>query len=104
MWNRPSERQLSRLPKLYETEHTLTSDKIIHMHFFLGGCDWYAAEFDGKDLFFGYVVLNYDLDNAEWGYFSLTELDFINVGGAEADRELYWTPKPFSQVALMRVW
>jgi len=40
--------------KLYETEHVPTEEKIIHMHFFLAGCDWYIAEYEGGDLFLGY--------------------------------------------------
>lgn len=37
------------------------------MHFFIGGSDWYVVEFDGDDTFLGYVVLNGDLECAEWG-------------------------------------
>ena len=46
MWNAPSKRQLAKLPKLYETESVPLKDKIIHLHFFIGSCDWYIAEFD----------------------------------------------------------
>ncbi len=51
MWNIPTEEQLAAIPRLYETEHVDLKDKLIHLHFFLGGCDWYAVEFDGSDLF-----------------------------------------------------
>ena len=51
MWNVPTKRQLNSIPGLYQTEHVPVADKIIHMHFFISGCDWYAVEFDGEDAF-----------------------------------------------------
>jgi hypothetical protein len=51
----------------------------IFLHFFIGGSDWYVAEFDGDNLFFGYVVLNGDSECAEWGYFSFSELKDVKV-------------------------
>ena len=98
MWNTPTTKELERLPRLYENEKKPSLDQvIIHMHFFLGGCDWYAAEFDGEDLFWGFANLN-DPCNAEWGYFLLSELKEINTHGIEIDRDLYWRPKKFSEV------
>jgi len=74
------------LPRLYETEHIPLEEKIIHMHFFLAGCDWYIAEYDGGDLFWGYVILNNDHQSAEWGYISFSELKDIKIkGGLEID-------------------
>jgi hypothetical protein len=97
MWNKPTAEQLAAVPRLYETEHIATDDKIIYLHFFIGGCDWYIAEFDGEDLFFGYVNLN-DPQNAEWGYISFRELDAINLDGLEVDNDLFWQPKAFSAI------
>ncbi|MFH1886978.1 MAG: DUF2958 domain-containing protein [Pseudomonadota bacterium] len=62
-------------------------EKIIHLHFFIGGCDWFIAEYDGQDLFFGYAVLNGDYDNAEWGYVSFAELKSVKIGFLEVDCE-----------------
>jgi len=104
MWNVPTKRQLNSIPGLYQTEHVSAKEKIIHMHFFIGGCDWYAVEFDGEDVFFGYAVLNGDMDNAEWGYFSLAELQSIAVHGMEIDRDLYWQPVPAGEVEALRGW
>ncbi len=70
MWNKPNKEQFAAIPRLYTTEKIGSKDKIVHLHFFIGGCDWYVAEFDGEELFFGYANLN-DAQNAEWGYFSL---------------------------------
>ena len=60
MWNTPSQEQLDRIPRLYETENVPTEDKLIYLNFFIGGCDWYMAEYDGDDLFFGFAILNND--------------------------------------------
>jgi hypothetical protein len=89
MWNEPNKERLEKLPKLYETEHIPLKDKLIHLHFFIGGCDWYIAEFDGKDLFWGFAILNNDYQMAEWGYISFSELKSIIVNGwIEVDCEL----------------
>ena len=40
MWNTPTTDRLSKIPKLYETEHIPLQDKLIYLHFFIGGCDW----------------------------------------------------------------
>ena len=88
MWNEPSKKRLAKIPKLYETEDISLKEKQIHLHFFIGGCDWFAAEFDGEDLFWGYAILNNDYQMAEWGYFSFTELKSISVNGIDIDCEL----------------
>jgi hypothetical protein len=95
MWNQPTKERLSKIPKLYETEHVPLKEKIIHLHFFIGGCDWYVAEWDGGDLFWGFAILNRDYWCAEWGYIPFTELKKINIGGIEIDCELpeYFPPQ-----------
>lgn len=97
MWNKPSREQLAELPKLYETDGIDCKDKMIRLHFFIGGCDWYVTEFDGQNTFFGFANLN-DPQNAEWGYFTLSELDTINIHGIEIDNDLHWQPRKFSDV------
>jgi len=99
MWNEPDDKQLSQIPRLYETEFIEFKDKLIYMHFFIGGCDWYAAEFDGEDLFYGYAILNNDLQNAEWGYFSFSELKSIKTKGwVEIDFDLHWQIRKASEI------
>ena len=105
MWNIPNRKRLARLPKLYETEHIPFKDKLIHLHFFIGGCDWYIAEFDGKDLFWGFAILNNDYQMAEWGYISFSELKSLKVKGyIEVDCELeeVWKVKKTSQIDKIR--
>ena len=103
MFNTPTNETLSQIPKLYATEHISLRDKIIWLHFFLAECDWYICEYDGEDLFFGFAILNGDLINAEWGYVSFSELQSIKVAGwLEVDFDLYWEPKPASEVEIIR--
>ena len=65
MWNTPSQEQLDQIPRLYESENVPADDKLIYLHFFLGGCDWFIAEYDGNDTFFGFAILNSDYEMAE---------------------------------------
>ena len=94
MWNKPTNVQLQKLPARYATERIPEDDKIVRMHFFLGGSDWYAVEYDCLDrLFFGYAILNNDLHNSEWGYFSFDELRNLRTSqGFEVERNLQWKP------------
>lgn len=99
MWNEPTDAELAKLPRLYATEHIAVADKLIHQHYFIGGCDWYAAEYGTEDrLFFGFAILNDDLQNAEWGYFAYDELREINVHGIEVDRDLHWRVRKACEV------
>jgi len=100
MWNIPSRSRLDQIPRLYETEHMATEDKLLYLHFFIGGSDWYVAEFDGDDTFFGFVILNGDLACAEWGYFAFSELKEVKVGLVEVDCELeeYWEVRAFREI------
>jgi hypothetical protein len=65
MWNEPSRERLAKIPRLYETENVRLQDKLIHLHFFIGACDWFIAEFDGEDVFWGFAILNDDYEMAE---------------------------------------
>ncbi len=89
MWNEPTKTRLESIPALYTTEDISLQDKLIHLHFFIGGCDWFITEFDGDDLFWGFAILNGDLQNAEWGYISFSELKRVRVSyGVEIDCEI----------------
>jgi len=110
----PTARQLAAIPPLYSSEETPTNEKVIHAHFFVGGCDWWISEYDPKrGLMFGFCNLN-DPQNAEWGYVDLAELKTvrvkqkIKVGGTvmafpvEVEFDLHWKPKPFAEVGFAR--
>jgi hypothetical protein len=101
MWNIPTQSRLDQIPRLYETEHIATQDKLIYLHFFIGGSDWYIAEYDGDDTFFGYAILNGDIECAEWGYVSFAELKEIRIDGFyEIDCELeeLWEVRAFGGI------
>jgi len=106
MWNIPSTERLARIPRL--TEHNIPlQDKLIHLHLFISGCDWFIAEFceQDQDTLWGFVILNNDYDLAEWGYFSLAELKSIKVAGfMEIDCELeeHWRIRPAIEVDKIR--
>jgi hypothetical protein len=61
---------VKKIPKLYSGEKL--KEHPIALHYFAGGTDIYVTEWDGKDTFFGYTILNGDRQNAEWGYSSLS--------------------------------
>lgn len=58
------------------------------LHYFYGGSDWYITEWDGKDEFYGYAVLNGDYQNAEFGYISREELTTLYMGPLKGGVEL----------------
>lgn len=106
MWNVPTLKRLAQIPRLYETENVPLEDKVIHLHFFIRDCDWYIAEYDGKDLFWGFAVLNGDIQNAEWGYISFKELREIKLNGwLEVDCEVgeAWRVRKASEIARIRM-
>jgi hypothetical protein len=89
VWNEPTQERLAKIPRLYETENTPLKEKLIYLDFFIAGCDWYIAEYDGEDLFWGFALLNDDYEMAEWGYVSFSELKELKVDGwLEVDCEL----------------
>jgi len=105
MWNEPTKERLSKIPKLYETENVPLKKKLIYLHFFLGGSDWFICEYDGDDLFWGFAILNNDLEMAEWGYISLSELKSIKVNGwLEIDCELeeFWEVRKACEIEIIR--
>lgn len=98
MWNEPSPELLASIPPFYASEKTALVNKLIYLHFYVGECNWYVAEYNGKDTFFGYAHLG-DPQSAEWGYFSFQELREIRVNNVlEVDYDPHWTPKPTRKI------
>ncbi len=105
MWNEPSKERLSKIPRLYETENISLKQKMVHLHFFIGGCDWYICENDG-DIFFGFAILNNDYQMAEWGYISFSELKSIKVNGwleIDCECEDFWKIREASEIEKIRI-
>ncbi len=84
---------LSSLPPLGSTDEQ--PDPMVQVKFFFPDFSWtwYAIEFDGDDLFYGFV----DGFEKELGYFRLSEL-MENRGklGLEIERDFWFTPCPLS--------
>lgn len=110
----PPAEELAALPRLYSTDDTPTPDKVMHLHFSVGSCDWWAAEADLDGRCYGFVNLG-DLSVAEWGYFEMVELAttktplpiHIIEGESRArlrrlvavvERDLDWTPTRFADI------
>lgn len=91
---------IEKMPALYSQEEK-GLDAVAQVKFFspYSGWTWYATEFDGEDIFFGYVE-GFD---GELGTFSLAELDsvtvkFLGVEVPAVERDLYWTPRPLKEL------
>ena len=106
MWNTPTEQDLATIPNLYQTEDTPLKDKMICLHFFIGGCDWYIAEYDRENnLFWGFAILNEDYVCAEWGYISFDEMKQIKTKpfGFEIDCEREWAPRKACEIEKIKL-
>ena len=76
-------------PKLRQTDGDKPGEVKIVAKYFTPWTNWtwYATEFDGEDLFFGFVR---GMDN-ELGYFSLSELEEVNgPAGLKIERDLHF--------------
>ena len=86
-----------QLPPLYSQEHE--KDPMVICKFFhpLSNMTWYAIEGSPEDedfLFFGWV----HSDSPELGYFSLNEMQAVQVMGLGIERDEQFTPKKLSEV------
>ncbi len=84
-----------QLPALYSTEHE--KEPLMIVKFFTPDSSWtlYASEFDGKDIFFGYVV-GFE---QELGYFSLSELQgATGPFGLHVERDFNFEPARLSVI------
>jgi hypothetical protein len=103
MFNAPTLEQLQKVPELYSTENIQFVDKLVYLHFTVDRCHWWAMEFDGTDTFFGYVLLNGWLQDAEIGYFSLAELDAVKLGDKiQVQCDPNWIIQPAGNICLIR--
>ncbi|HYQ85292.1 MAG TPA: hypothetical protein VEP28_15045 [Rubrobacter sp.] len=113
----PPDDEWERIPGLYDTEKIPTAKKLIMLHYFVGGFDWWVAEVDpDRTRAFGYVCLN-DPANAEWGYIDLIDLATLYRPGdvlrevlddellrmrirppLVVERDLHWTVRPVNEI------
>lgn len=101
MWNTPKPTRLAKIPALGATDKIEFKNKVLHLHFFINGSDWYVAEYDGEDTFFGFCILNGDTQNAEWGYFSFSELQNLKSSFVQVDceKQTYFKPRPAHKIS-----
>jgi hypothetical protein len=91
-------RILKSLPQIGATE-AQGLNALARVKFFTpdGGWSWYASEFDGTDLFFGFVV-GFE---PELGYFSLSELKGVRGSiGLPIERDRWFRPTPLRQLMI----
>jgi len=80
------------MPKTHETDGHGES-ATVHLHYFMGGMDWYITEKDMETeqlQAFGLADLGY---GGEIGYISLVE-----VLNAAAELDLHFTPRPIASI------
>ncbi len=90
------------IPGLYNSGKGSVQDTKIVVHYFCASGDWYVAELNRETgEAFGYVRLAAYPEGAEWGYFSLPELEQVNTanGLVIVERDMHWTPRRFSEVS-----
>jgi hypothetical protein len=91
---------IENMPAVYGQENVKSQDKIVYLHYFKGGSDWYIVEKDSEPeqlQAYGYVILNGDEEMAEWGYVDITALLELQV-----ELDFYFEPKKFSEVMAER--
>jgi len=90
---------VAKIPTTYAQE-SLGDQALVHLHYFIGGADWYITERDvdtdgaGQIQAFGMVNMGH---GPEMGYVSIPE---ILAAGAELD--FYFTPKTLAAIKSRR--
>lgn len=93
------EREVAAIPALRSTSKLPEEAMTIYAHFFGGDTDMYITEFDGKETAYGYVILEGDTQNAEWGNIHLPEIHKAKRGLFPAiEMDFHWKVRPFWQV------
>lgn len=85
------------MPVTY-AQSELGDEAVVHLHYFIGGADWWITEKDvdgGVAQAFGLVDMGH---GPELGYIGIDEL--VRVRGMDLD--LHWTPQTLAQVKAKR--
>lgn len=90
--------RLRTMPTTYDTQ--AQNDPVAYLHYFKGGCDWFITELDKG-------ASTDTPEEFQWQMFGVANIGF---GGGKGyiclpellqnacDLDLYWTPKPLSQI------
>ncbi len=89
----------AQIPKLYSQEMVNTQEKMVYAKFFFPAADWTWFVTEGEQeandfVFFGFVKGFEE----EWGYFTLNELENINIQLLKVERDLHFKPGKFADV------
>ena len=103
----PTDAERATIPDLYATEEVPLDQKIVHARYFTRGGigEWWVMELereseDTQMLAFGFA----DLGHCEPGYFDLVALESLLIERPIGEppviieRDMHWTPKPWSEV------
>ena len=88
------------LPALYANENTPAAEQVVQVKFFTpdSSWTWYATEFDGEDLFFGWATDGQS--TPELGYFRLSDLRTAHGATClPVERDMYFQPTQWADVA-----
>ena len=88
-----------QIPPLYSQEQLQLQERMVHAKFFFPARNWTwfvteGQESNGDFMMFGFVIGFVE----EWGYFSLNELEAIEVDRLTVERDLYFQPDIFKKV------
>jgi len=93
------------IPALYSTEEVRAGNKMLTLHYFIGESHWYLCELDPTTgIGFGWAILSGNIQDAEWGYVSLEELETLNFRGFIVERDTDWNPCPAREVLPPKAW
>jgi len=88
---------IEKMPQTYDTEEMEPDAKVVFLHYFKGGCDWWIIEKDkgvpgdrAQHQAFGWADLGH---GAELGYISIVEL--LSCG---AELDLHFPPKTWGEL------
>jgi len=85
--------RIDNMPKSYETDGQ-GDQAVVHLHYFLGGMDWWITEKDvdeEQNQAFGLTDMGH---GAELGYISIAEM----IAESNVELDLNWKPKTLEQV------
>lgn len=92
--------RIDSMPKTYDQDG-LEDKSIAHLHYFMGGSDWYITEKDvdgGINQAFGLTYTNGDRQISEYGYISIA-----NIVAAGAEMELSFVPCSIADIKETRL-
>lgn len=85
--------QINETPPLY-AQYNKENNAVVHLHYFLNASDWYILELEKEEgYYFGFCILNGDIQNAELGYILVRDLRNIH-----AELDFNWEKKTLGEV------